>query len=81
MSHNTLPLQPHDNNWIGEDSSARQPSSSQMVRWQSETPFQPLSGLEEKFQAFHSAYAECKELHDKQYPSGEGAAEASGHHG
>lgn len=32
MSYNTLPLQPHNNSWIGAIS-ARQSSSSQMVRW------------------------------------------------
>lgn len=76
MSHSTLPLQPHGNNWIGGDSLAHESSSSQTVRWQNVTPFQPLNGLEGKFQAFHSAQSECKELHNKQCPSGEGDAEA-----
>lgn len=76
MSHSTLPLQPHGNNWIAGDSSAHEPSSSQTIRWQNVTPFQPLSSLKEKFQAFHSAHSECKELHNKHFPSGEGDAEA-----
>lgn len=52
MSYNTLPLQPHDNNWIGGDTSAWQPSSSQMVRWWSAIPFHPLRDLKTNFRHF-----------------------------
>jgi len=80
MSHNTLPPQPHDNNCVGGDSSARQPSSSTALRWQSAAPLQSLSGLKDILRAFHSAHTERKWLHEP-HPSGEEAAEANGHHG